>query len=459
MLGASLGQYVLWRSNGYQTEAFALFPTALVLWIFSRRVGLSVAIWVGVWGGLLWLLKEPFAVTYAMALVLMIRYWQQIPLIVIAVLIAALTVITVLGCAGIMSDYVTWYLPEMFTGRVVNRLQYHDFGQDLFYAVATPGWLKGLAVRRIAEEFLTGGFLWTLGLPLVVLTVKNLAAAAGTKVNAVLGNLLWIVVLVLMDRLFVGTQVVTILGHIPWRNELFMAKGIEVASLLTAVVLIAGILIWRAPRRLIAPLAVVATVYTVTFTAGLGGFQTNHVLFAIPCLLALLIRSRSVFSGREMIPVSLLVGVGLPTVVAQVSNAVLDPDVVTARRLDEYRADQIDAVMTACGIERYMIADATLNGLQGMTRHSPFQLEYGLSRSTNRSFYQIDQAANPLLRAKFLEDWLRADLVLMSESPAAAFRFPEVQSYFERHFVETVVECAHPFLQRTTGVRFNFRKR
>lgn len=473
LIGSILSIYVLIRGNGFQTETFGVLPSAIAIIAFlkakedDRRLVYEII--AGLCFGFLSLLKEPFTITFVLALLLLTHNRKDLYSLIRIILIGGIAALVTLLCAGLFSDYFSIYLPEMLGGRVPSRLMYHDYRDDTFHFASASPFLRGLYVRQLLDLFLRGGQYWGLGIAIALLGMDYIFSFSPKSKRLwwpCAGVVLSVLAVVAMDRIFTMVQVLALLSQIPFGNQFFQMKIVELLAIIGGMAVL-GFLLFFYAKELIKPVAmIICGIYIVTFVIALGVFFDQHLIFAIPVLIALIASfSMSERTGylAKIVPCSIVISLGLnlyPMLVfGQTALAKIKADTLVTRPLEQQQAKLIDNLLSNCRIDRYMLADEALANLQGLTTHSPFQLSYGLSRAQDRQFFGKLQPANLYLHAKLIEDWSHVQVVFVSERKDWIFPFPTtIKATFDSEFTEKKPLCAANGLVPTAGIRVFFRK-
>lgn len=426
LFAASVILFAVSRTLGFQTEGFGMPVACIGILLFASGVPRR-SLWTGACVALAVLLKEPFAIAMLGGILLLQDERKD------ALMAAAWSVffwIAVLAVTGTIVPYFTVYLPEIFGGRLSTGFVYVET------KAVTPLLMRGLPMLRIFKEIaqpplssLPALPLFSLALLLAACWPKDLSRRSFAVSAAIVGCFLF------SDLLFTTLQVILLVGYLPFGDSFFMWEFSKLALLFLTL----GIAFYFLRRDVLRVLLPLAAMYLATFAVLMSADNlSQHYLFAMPVFFAALMRANHTWPIGLLLALQLL----LPT-----TNQ-LHKDV--ARQLDagQYalnvpRRGALDAIMDACGYDRYLwLLDAPIP-LQGMTRHSPYQLYYGMLRATERDNEYSAGGVNSVLSKKLASDVREAKIAITKDGNLSGFS-------------ESAPECARKYLP-IKGLKVLFR--
>ncbi len=446
LLGVTISLYVLFRGMGYQTESFAVLPSAIALYALWRDKSWWPAL-VALAIMFLGLLKEPFIFSFLAALMLLASpsAWRRI---IIACILGGSGAILVLALTGLLQDYFTLYLPEMLSGRVIATLGYHDYRNDSFLYIDTPLWIKAMWTWKWIEEFSPTHLI------LPGISFFTLLASYGARSwrQLLLTSAFLMSLFTNLNQFYLIRQAYAFIGPASLGSAFFRWKIFELVAL--ALVSVALGLLLHRKAILRQTLIAFAAAYCVTAAAALGNFQYTHFLYAIPVLVALSLR----FLGQnspQMVMLAVLLLLNLPFMTYR-----------TIEKLNEQQnptrlgATLVDNVLTTCKVSRYLAPDQYgLDDVVGYTTHTPIQLHWGLMRIEDRPLLGKIQLKNDYLAEKMRADWERLNVIVTHVGADHLFPFATYRTSFETEFTTIPPKCAEAHLAGDRhDVRFFFRK-
>lgn len=465
--GAALASFAADRGQGFQTEGFAVLPAAVpaLVLVWSRDgVPGQRGTWLsGAALAIAMLLKEPFLLSAVAALAWAAAPRRDLLWAVRVVALAGLLALLFLLATGAAGGYLGTYLPEIMKGRLYDNLVYHDYRIDAFVQVPTPLWVRGLDTARLVRDVVPATPFAPLGVATALLIAGRplwsgrsrwwwrLAAAAGVVALAACAQKGYDLrqVSVLIDQL--GRP-------LPWGDPFFRWKLLEVAALGAAG---AAALATLARARQWGPLAeaarALAVLYLATLVTGLAGdHPAHHALFALPVYLAAVADGLTRWGrGEGGRPATALVAAAAVLLVAGAASSRYDHGrlraeqaaLVAEQRLARAGAERLDALLTACGEARYVLADHRAQVLQALTRHSPVQLTYGMQRAHDDPGHLgfRSRPANPAFRAKMARDLASTRVIVFAAGTGRVLTVPGVEELLA-HRGTAPPGCARPFL-------------
>ena len=457
LFGAAMASFIVDRTQGYQTEGFAVVPVIVcsmipafysnrkipIQWLLVSAACLTAAI----------LLKEPFAISIVAASLLLIRTRRDVKNIASIALIGAFLWIGVLILTGVWQAYWSVYLPEMFAGRVVPFVQYHDYGTDTFYIIKASTFARGMnIVVMFKNVFATPFFLSAVAVTvLFVCQHWQVSKKEASFLSLFFGSLAVISGVAALNLLFVFHQMISLLHSVPLQSGFFLWKVVECTGLLAITIVTLWTMIRRRKKNIALKIIVCfCTLYLMMFSIGIGGdFTGKHFVFAVPAVIAAyiaLLRSMGEKPGSTAaIPVCIVI---LLLIVQAVLPHRYDMQTLAADRaiINKGQAEsfsigpRVDALLDACGLDRYL----QVGDLPYWTIHSPDQLTYGIIRAAKQTndFYQTP--ANEYLKQKLDHDWAEMKVAFVRHDLTENLLF----MYKEKiaSFIAEPPECAKPFL-------------
>lgn len=484
LFGSAMASFAINRSHAHQTEGFGVVVAILCVLCFAYRSN-NVAL-ANFWKiaasascfAIAALTKEPFALAMFGGLLVLVSTKQDLKDVAKVIVLGGLLAIGILVISGTAHGYFTIYLPEIFTGRIPQNVMYHDYRIDTFVVVPAPLWIRGLDVATLFRDmwspspgFVVGWFPF-LGLAIALLFLTHQTSDEADDYRwgwCVIGILTVVCLLLFLDLARVLEQVLAFLQFkIPWGDAFFRSKLLLLSIYGLAWLVPFVLLLRQSPGTAKRVAITVLVLYLASVAVATGGeFRPQYFLFAAPvyvaCFLAFLRRAvaptRRIWTTVTMAAFACLL----------VLNALKSPR-FPYRELDHQQppisesvisqSQQLDALLTACEFSRYFLAwsDQDKGGnlrlaIQGLTVHSPYQLDYGLLRAfpraheaTERFRYGADERPNAFFHAKFLQDLGDAPIVVYAGSTAEPFADEESQQAFRRQFTVEAPPCAQPFL-------------
>jgi hypothetical protein len=483
LFGSAMASFAINRSHAHQTEGFGVVVAILCVLLFAYRSKAA--------GGNLWkiaasascfaiaaLTKEPFTLAMFGGLLVLVSTKQDVKDAAKVIVLGGLLAIGILVLSGTVHGYFSIYLPEIFSGRIPQNVMYHDYRIDTFVVVPAPLWIRGLDVATLFRDmwspspgFVVGWFPF-LGLAIALLFLTHQCSDEADDYRwgwCVIGILTVACFLLFLDLVRVLEQVLAFLQFkIPWGDAFFRGKLLLLSVYGLAWLVPFVLLLRQSPRTAKRVAVTVLVLYLASVAVATGGeFRPQYFLFAVPvyvaCFVALLRRTVAP-SSRPWTTVTMAALACL-----LILNAVNSPR-FPYPELDRQeppiatsviaQSQQLDALLTACEFSRYFLAwsDQDKGGnlrlaLQGLTVHSPYQLDYGLLRAfpraqeaTDRFRYGADERPNAFFHAKFLQDLADAPIVVYAGSTAEPFADEESQQVFRQHFSVKAPPCAQPLL-------------
>ncbi|MBW3596958.1 MAG: hypothetical protein KY475_06750 [Planctomycetes bacterium] len=443
LLGVTAAGYTLRWSDDFQAEGFGLLLAVLPSLLAGRRLGWDIA--AGVSLGAAAMFKEPFAVAGALALVVLCPRRRTLGVL----LVAGMTCAGILLAARALVPYVTIYLPEMLTGRSVASSVYTHYGLQMRFEAPHPLWLRSLNAYRIFAGLGTPPLNAGLGL---FFAASCCLWIERTRPRLMLYGFALLGVSLLSAHMFDLTEQLVTLVHlqgqnVPWGHPILLRL---LGMMVIPPALLAGIA-WRirAPWLLHKRAFLLLTaLFIASALASYGGGDHDHryLVFTLPLLLAIALScilaartSGLLLLGGLLVTNALIPGRYTPDVMAARGS----PEIAESRGA-KLRAERLDSLLTACGYERYLAVGDTLS-VQAHTRHSPYQLNYGIGRAIGSlGTTAPSHKPNAYLAGKLRVDLRKAPVIILSsENDLAPLRQVFKQDV---QFTTAAPKCAQPYL-------------
>lgn len=444
LLGLAAAGYTLRWNEDFQAEGFGVLFAVLPSLLVGRALRWDIS--AGIFLGLATMLKEPFCVAGAMALLVFHRDRSVVRVLAFA----GVTCLGILFLAQAIVPYFTIYLPEMFSGRSIASSVYTHYGLGMRFAATHPLWLRSLNAYRIFREFGTplssiclGGFL----LAACILWIESERPRRILLGAALLGTMM------LSAHMFDLTEQLIALIHrqgqsVPWGHPIIL-RLLALMSIPTALV---SCWAWRAHapwsfyRRL---LILLAGLFLASALVNYGGGDYDHryLVFALPFLLAVSLNCLVQLKS----PYVLLLGglLVLNSALPGRYKSSTGPNITRSRVEESLQAERdaktVDALLTTCGFPRYFAALDTIS-LQSHTEHSPYQINYGIERALGGLAVSASaQTPNTYLAKKLRVDLQEASIMILpSEVEPGAL--PEALAQAVQARTQAAPACAQPFL-------------
>ncbi|NOS67703.1 MAG: hypothetical protein HOO67_05060 [Candidatus Peribacteraceae bacterium] len=436
LLGSELSLYVMERggNNSSNAEPFGVFFALLYLLVIAwdrrkmsyLRLGLASFFLLCTIG-----IKEPFLfVLLAMNLLLARDVRFFIRSFVAPLGIAAVTGIIVLTVLGYLSAYVTVGLGTILTDRIAGE-------NSVFF--------RGLMVFNVYDAVTTYSHTGpVMGYVLATLLVLRPFPASGGKRRTEL--LAGATLLALLYSLYVTGFYGVVLGQLqyafPFDNAAFLWLTVRCAGALALLVLLLLAVARFSPRLIIGIGLTGIAVYLVTFAIGSGDFLAQQYLLAVPFYAAAFL----VFAERPrafLIPVIFLIFMPFHHVKPDyAAKAAAANQFAANSSLWIPAAEQLDAMMDACAIDRYSAFGGPSN-IVVRTHHSPMDHSYP------------QQSKHPDMRKRFLERLAASPVIFVDEEYLSTVEDAEVRSILQTNFTRNILTCAQGKIPQGVIVLFN----
>ncbi len=459
LFGLTMAVETLHRSSGYEAEGFAiLFATlpALVL-VAKKDISYIEATFIAGCIAIAAMLKEPFLVSAVLAM-FVVRVPQKLAYIL---LVTAVFCFTILWFAGCLPEYFSIYLPETISGRTPPTLIFPDYANGAKYYVPTPLWGRALDVYHLFTglPIALSLFLFACLVLWSLLRARHLTRSALiVSATVIAASIVALHNVSLLLSLVAGIHA---MGQpVPWGDPIvlqLLGASVGIALLILIAVGI-GWCRW--------PWVCTVCVTSACSLAGLwiasvlivtgGNFETRHFVFAFPPLIALGVHVL-VRLGENRVVLRVLSGalVLYSCLLISYDYQGLSADLMKQEGLAETgreAAMKLDALMTECGIDRYLLADTRHHVIAAYTVHSPYQAYYGLLRSFPEVFSKTApvEEPNPYFEQKMADDLDRTRLIV---TPLDLKYVPDaIQAVINDRFTESLPKCA----ENIAGLRLYF---
>ena len=443
----SLALYAFEMTNGFETELFGLFPSTLGILAFIKRRELIAA---GCFAFLA-LLKEPFVVTYCVALLFFVDSRASLLSLVRVVLIGIAFQLAILFLTGDLRSYAYLYLPEMLWGRVSQTALYHDYRDNSFSVVAAPAFIRALNPAFFIQELLHG---LDFGIGVISVVCATFFLLRKSWKQGITGMSVVVISAAVMQQFFIMEQVLTLLHwSIPFSNGFFRWKLSELAGALLLDLILASILLLRKRNVLFDTLKILVAYYTMLFADTIGNSADRYFLFSFPLWIALLYIFLSARRGRIWNACALIMSVTLAINLYPLTYAApgrIDPTVVASQPVIQRNARLVDDIMESCHYGRYLLAiDDYVDQswyVVGLTKHSPYQIFWGNQRTKNRGQNGDIIPASSYFVGRMLQDINRAQFVI--GAGYEDFPYADIYPNFRQEFTQSPPPCAADVLRQ-----------
>ena len=455
LFGTLLSLYTAYNAGGFQTESFgSLFGVLYVALLFQSsnwrwgKTCIAAICILGATG-----LKEPFLFSLALSAIMLTRNIRLFcNTFVIPFCIAVVTGLLIMLMLGYLDGYFSIYLPEMLGTRSNINL--------------IPLWMRGTRVPVVFSN------LWNYSIPLSIVIVLMYVSfpilqfrLQAKRALITFGGLL-LSLAVLRHMMITTLTSLNAKGITPTEGFLVFIGMVVVYSIVCICVCrsILGKEHWK--RVATAFFAASVLLYFFILIIGFAGpFLREHMGFGVPVYAAFflywihLLRSNDnnwYVRGAHALSICVL----------SVGILILSPKPpATAVPFYSEQAQRLDALLDACGLDRYMTLGEP-NVETDRTLHSP--LGPGFSRAT-LAFPIFDK--NPLLHDAFMDNVRRTPLIifpteevidgkpiLAAQAEKYRTRVPKnVLVFLEEYFTATPPPCAAPYVTSAESL-FLFRK-
>jgi hypothetical protein len=449
LLGLTVAFEISARTGGYLMEGFGLPFIVVALLLFSRpQRHMWSDLMAGILVGVATMIKEPFAPAFVCAALLFCRSQRDVRSIVYIAVFAAITAISILLLTGSFTGYFLVYLPEMFTGRGMDKVPFPSAHLGMYYFVPASNVVRAFNAIKVFTMMLVPlqSVFWVAFFVLCTGLYAPLRATS-TKLNSRFS--------------FVSIATVLFVAHVGYVINGFwqatsLATGIqnEIIGPLFPIVL-GGLQI---VLLVLAPLAAVLSFYVGRWlwrsappmdqcwlllrlwlclfgAAALAAYGADYfgqyLAFAMPFFIVLAVICLQESARRQLllVPMVLSALLVLHTLVPgrtahhlQVFAPWSEIESVPAQ------ARYLDAVMDACDIDRYFPI-RSLDLFAPFAHHSPYQAFWGQRRALGAVWqnYQVSAAEpNRYFEHKFMQDLTQAQLLVGSAADD-----PAIEQYTE----------------------------
>ena len=449
------------------------FNEAEILSALPSTIGILAFVRKGKWEfvsavcfTILVLLKEPFIITYCLALLLLVKTRRDFNSIVRVVLCGVIFQLMILFLTGNLFNYLNIYLPEMLHGRVSHLASYHDYATNLVTTIDAPTLIQALRMRVFFGEFVAQG-----GLALGIMMATGLLALFYILRSSVRHGLIGIAIfassILFMDRLSTMEQVLTILKwNIPFQNTFFLWKVFELAGIMIMMIALA-LWLYRKNRMVLwRSIAISIAFYGFSVSNAIGGSLDQYLQFIVPIFLALtyvfVSAPRDGLRHTVALTLTVLLGISMIPMRLSAKTLIIDPEILAMQPILQARVKLIDGLMDSCGYKQYLLAGETFREQAdgyfiGMTNHSPYQIPYGNYRAEDQLAAHSILPANPYLHDALLAHIKDAKFAvgITDDLPYGDF-YPS----FLDEFTQTPPPCAEEILKqhKVRSLKLYFRK-
>lgn len=449
LLGLTVAFEISARTGGYLMEGFGMPLIVVALLLFARsQKHLWSDITAGILVGMATMIKEPFAPAFVCAALLFCRSQRDVRSILYIAFFAVITAVIILILTRSFSGYFLVYLPEMFTGRGMDKVPFPSAHLGMYYFVPASNVVRAFNAIKVFTTMLVPvqSVFWVAFFALCTVLYAPLRAT-GTKLNVRFS------VVCIATVLFVAHIGYVMYGF--WQAT-FLATDIQneiIAPLFPIIlgglqiVLLAlvpfgvvlsfyvGRWLWQSAPPIDQCLLLLRLLLCLFGAAALVAYGADYfgqyLAFAMPFFIVLAVICLQESARRQllMVPMVLAVLLILHTLVPgrtahhlQVFGAWSDIETVPAQ------AQYLDAVMDACGIDRYFPI-RSLDFFAPFAHHSPYQAFWGQRRAQGAVWqnYQVAAAEpNRYFEHKFIQDLKQARLLVGSAADD-----PAIEQYTE----------------------------
>lgn len=429
LLGITIAVTALSQTIGFQAEGFALVFATLTVLLFAMPATdsrqLVADLISGVSLGVASMFKEPFAGSALLGMLVFVRSSRDGYRVLRILAAAAVTGTVILVASASFTDYVSLYLPEMFSGRATDSIMYPDFGARLYFVLPAPMWVRMLNVYKLFTA-IGSSPVPALLLPVFFGLCMCLWVPLRTKnyrITTVLVSAALVVTVIVVGHVcFVLYELVSALHtvgkDVPWGDPIIV-RLLAIVIVPPVVLAVATVGLRRRFRLtlslgsqlafavlwMLAVGGLVAWGGDVTSTVGVG----EHIVFAFPPLLGLAAYCIGVaVENRQHVAFAVLaslltVNAVMPTPYEKVASLLVT---LSARSGTlEQPAAELDEMLSSCNESRYILASPQLQQLPAFTLHSPYQITYGAARSIGGfAVTSANSAPNAYLAAKLKQD-------------------------------------------------------
>ena len=445
------------RTLGYQPEGFALIFAIIPAFCLISKHRFAVVV-AGASLGIAAMLKEPFAVSAFLAMLVFCRSWDDVYRLVKILVFGGLTALLILLLSGSLTSYFSIYLPEMLHGRSINSVTYPNYSIGVKYIIPVPLWMRGFNAYRLISD---------LGFPptrvflsvflFVCLAIYPPLQANDFRLRSILTSFG-----VLVTGFFSGHQFYVFLELFNGMHQLGQPfpwfSSISIRLLLLCIIPPSSVLLMsrflRTERTwFFSLLTFLGMVLCGSLVAFNGDFDYQYFVFAFPPLIAISVVCLVQIAKQEKyillscLALLLVLHAIMPNQYRYVEYDEGPPGKSTE---DVKTAHSLDSVLTECRQQRYFYAGTESTFLFALTKHSPYQIEYGLQRALGGFNSASVQEPNANLAAKLNHDLATTQVIVASESGTIP---PTIAQAISDRFTDQS-DCAMPI----PGLRVFFRK-
>lgn len=373
-------------------------------------------------------IKEPFILPLLAVAFLLLPSWNSffrgflLPL-----FFAGGVGVLVLLLLGYLQPYLSVYLPAMLMNRI-------ELNANPLEAL----WMRGFSVRRVY-----GNLTLFSPIPLLGYIVGLLLAFSPLyPLQRVRWYDMFVACIAFIAVFFAlhFTHVFLLLHDVRY----VIHPHLWLYAILTVVVLATVLFYYSYSHRSRFLLIFFPVLYCVSLSVAVGGYLTNHFAFAFPVYFAglLLFLRYSASPHRSQI---LCTAVALLTFTALITYRPSSQHLAYVRVMQQHtsptfhaHAEHLDALLDACGLERYIGEGGYLSGL-ALAHHSPL----GPLLVTSVGDHNYLPRDHPLFHRTFATLMREGNVLVMEE---ARYRGHPLLPFFVSEFTASPPSCARPYL-------------
>jgi len=444
LLGMTVAYELVARTAAYLPEGFGapIVIFALLLFLYPNRWFLCRTIGAGILLGIAAMVKEPFVASFVLGALLFCRSKRDILQLALCLGVGGAVALLLLAVSGNIEGYFLLYLPEMFSGRTMNSVQFPSINLGVYYIIPAPLLLRTLNAFSLFTMMAVP--LQSVLFSLFFFTCIAIYAPLRTEFNKKTIFLSAILIFTVLFVAHIGYSLYGLIAALQLSTETVHLE--DLGSMRTLILAITPILMGAAQllALLVLPIGIALLVlfgqymkknessYRTLFfvCATLAGFFSTAALvafggdyigqylgFAFPPLISLAIYclregvERKLFLIVSALSCLLIVHAFIP---GKTNAHLLPYDSWEEVEPEVKKAEAIDDLLDACGVERYFLA-RSVQYYYAFTRHSPYQIFWGHRRSLGPAWSDVSerQTPNSYLAEKFMSDLQEAKIILM----------------------------------------------
>jgi len=438
IFGLSIAIFLADRTNGLQPEGYgAFFSFLYLLSIRKNSLFLSASLLLAA----IWM-KEPFLLSICGAVLLLAEDIHFVVKRFLApLLIAGIAALILLAVTGVLQDYFSLYLSEIFSGRLLYTREFSSSNMPSF-SVEQPIWVRGLMFRKVYEELPWLGFI----IPLFVF--GSLYLKRGEKKWVPVGILAVILALYLFRRTEIFWSLFTFLKFtFPIQDPFFRKLLFEYVAAVIFFVAAFIFIFVKSKTLFFHVVFMLLAIYLTTLAVCMAGtFNWHHFAFAAPAYFALYLLFRDSIEPYRYVFAFLIVLMAFiqpKMLIAKRFEAQAYSQEITARNV-RY-SSEIDRILNECDIDRYMVWIKELNP-GAFTEHSPSEFYY----AQLVGFTGYSQGADLKWRDRYLTSLRNASIFFSDDFSAVP---EEIKRILQEKFTDK-----NPCVSDTQDISVFFRK-